>query len=127
MFEMYNFSVDMEATGKRIRAMRKERGITADNLAEYMGFTTAQPIYKWQRGLCLPEIPNLIALSRLFGVRVEEIVVIKEAAGEKPAAFDVNKLNYLFFNQPCQYDYPFLFKISPIILSSSAFWVDLSI
>jgi len=89
MFEMYTFSVDMEATGNRIRDMRKARGITADNLAEYMGFTTAQPIYKWQKGLCLPEIPNLIALSRLFGVSVEDIIVISEAAGSEPAAFDV--------------------------------------
>lgn len=89
MYNMYTFSVDMEATGNRIREMRKARGITADALAEYMGFTTPQPIYKWQRGLCLPEVPNLIALSRLFGVSVEDIIVIREAAGSSPAAFDV--------------------------------------
>ena len=97
MLEMYTFSVDMEATGRRIRDFRKAKGITADSLAEYMGFTTAQPIYKWQRGLCLPEIPNLIALSRLFGVSVEDIIVIREAAGDKPAAFDVYMIiNFLF-------------------------------
>jgi len=96
---MYTFSVDMEATGNRIREMRKARGITADNLADYMGFTTAQPIYKWQKGLCLPEIPNLIALSRLFGVSVEDIIVIKEAAGSEPAAFDVYEVFHIYLRK----------------------------
>lgn len=93
MLPMYTFSVDMQATGARIRDIRKAKGITADNLASYMGFTTAQAIYKWQKGLALPEIPNLMALSRLFGMSVEEIIVMKEA-GEEPASFIVGELKY---------------------------------
>ena len=71
-------TINLEATGDNIRTMRRERGITVRDIAEHMGFTTEQPIYKWQRGDCLPTIDNLIILSRMFRCYVEDILVIDD-------------------------------------------------
>ena len=66
--------VDMKLTGKNIAALRKQRGISVRELQEMLGFATPQSIYKWQRGETLPTIANLIALSCIFSVPVDEIV-----------------------------------------------------
>ena len=66
--------VDMKLTGKNIAALRKQRGISVRELQEMLGFATPQSIYKWQRGETLPTIENLIALSCIFSVPVDEII-----------------------------------------------------
>ncbi len=85
MLNMYTETVDMVATGKRIERLRKSRGYSVVEIAQYMGFTGPQAVYKWQKGLCLPDVVNLMALGRLFGVTVEDIVVMVEA-GDEPAS-----------------------------------------
>ncbi len=85
MLNMYTETVDLIATGKRIETLRKSRGYSVVEIAQYMGFTGPQAVYKWQKGLCLPDVVNLIALGRLFGVTVEDMVVMDEA-GDEPAS-----------------------------------------
>ena len=46
-------------------------------LQEIFGFATPQAIYKWQRGVVLPTVDNLVILSRVLGVPVDEILVVK--------------------------------------------------
>ena len=45
-------------------------------LQAMFGFESPQSIYKWQRGLCLPTIDNLVALAMIFEVRVDDILVL---------------------------------------------------
>ena len=86
MYEMMtNIHINLPATGNRIRTIRKERGITPREIAEQMGFTTEQPIYKWQRGDCLPTIDNLIILARMFKCLIEDILVVED--GEMSSRF----------------------------------------
>lgn len=40
-----------------------------------MGFAGPQAVYKWEWGKSLPTVDNLYALSRLFGVTIENILV----------------------------------------------------
>lgn len=68
-------TIDMKATGARIRKIRKECGLTIREVSEYMGFSTDQAVCKWQRGDSLPTVDNLYALSRLFGISMEDILV----------------------------------------------------
>ena len=79
MYEMMTtVRINLPETGQRIRMMRKERGISPRDIAEQMGFTTEQPIYKWQRGECLPTIDNLIILARMFRCLLEDILVVED-------------------------------------------------
>lgn len=67
--------INMWATGRNIRQLRIERNLTVRDLQEYFGFSEPRAIYKWQNGETLPDIENLLALSDLFEVPVERIIV----------------------------------------------------
>ena len=68
-------SIDMERTGENISRLRQEAGLTVKDLQDLFGFTTPQAIYKWQHGTALPTVDNLAALSAVFGVRIDDILV----------------------------------------------------
>lgn len=83
---MYNVlpAIDLVATGSRIKKLRVANGYKVEEISDYLGFTSPQAVYKWQRGDCLPEVSNLLALSRLFNVTIEDILV---EAGENDKEF----------------------------------------
>ena len=68
-------AIDIVATGKNIHALRVARGLSVSDLQKFFGFQAPQAIYKWQSGQSLPSTDNLLALSWLFGVSIEEILV----------------------------------------------------
>ena len=68
-------TIDLRQTGKRIERLRRERGFSVRQLQAYFGFEYPQAIYKWQWGECLPSVDNLFALARLFGVKMEDLLV----------------------------------------------------
>ena len=67
--------IDMVETGRNIVNLREKTGYSVRELQSMFGFTTPQAIYKWQNGTSLPTIDNLLILSSLFGVTVEDIIV----------------------------------------------------
>ena len=69
--------IDPVATGRNIVRLRRESGLSVADLQEYFGFGAPQAIYKWQKGQCLPSTDNLLALGRLLGVPMEEILVTR--------------------------------------------------
>lgn len=70
--------IDMTKTGKNIVDLRKKAGLTVKNLQDAFGFGTPQAIYKWQQGLALPTIDNMVMLAALLGVKVDDILVTGE-------------------------------------------------
>lgn len=70
--------IDMNKTGQNIKQLRKERNISVSALQEYLGLGSTQAIYRWQKGSCLPTVDHLCALSHLFGISMNEIVVLQE-------------------------------------------------
>lgn len=72
--------VNMEKTGQNIAMLRKQRGISVRQLQDLMGFATPQAIYKWQHGESLPTVDNLVALSVIFAVPIDAILVTVSAA-----------------------------------------------
>ena len=51
------------------------------DLQQMLGFATPQAIYKWQQGLTLPSVDNLVALSSIFGVPIDKILVVEVPVG----------------------------------------------
>ena len=43
-------------------------------LQEYLGLSCPQGIYHWQRGSTLPSTDNLYALSKLWGISINDIL-----------------------------------------------------
>ena len=73
-------TINMIKTGERITQLRKQSGLSVRELQEIFGFATPQAIYKWQQGVTLPAIDNLVVLATLFGVKVDDILVTDEVA-----------------------------------------------
>ena len=69
-------TIDMVATGKNIVRIRKAAGISVKDLQDVFGFGTPQAIYKWQRGLAMPTIDNLVVLAAVLQVKIDDILVI---------------------------------------------------
>ena len=71
--------VDMKQTGQNICVLRVQRGISVKQLQLMMGFGTPKAIYKWQHGESLPTVDNLVALSAIFDVPIDAILVTSTA------------------------------------------------
>ena len=67
--------VNMERTGQNIAFLRRQRGMSVRQLQDMMGFSTPQAIYKWQHGESLPTVDNLVALSAIFAVPIDAILI----------------------------------------------------
>jgi len=74
--------INAAATGKRIELLRKQRGLSVRDLQDVLGFATPQAIYKWQHGTSLPTVDNLVLLSAVFRVPIDEIIVTEESGSE---------------------------------------------
>ena len=70
--------INMKKTGERITELRKKSGLTVRELQDIFGFATPQAIYKWQQGVTLPTIDNLVVLATLFNVNVDDILITDE-------------------------------------------------
>lgn len=74
---MFNVPViDAKATGARISMLCEEKGISGNELAEYL-YQTPQAVSKWKNGKSLPNITNIVALMMLFDKSFEDLVVYK--------------------------------------------------
>ena len=71
-------TINLVKTGENILMLRRERGLSVRALQQLLGFATPQAIYKWQRGNSLPTIDNLVVLSAVFRVPIDEILVVSE-------------------------------------------------
>jgi len=60
-----------------VREMREERGWSQFELAGRIGVTPSA-IYNWERGKNEPRLSQLRALSRVFGVSMDDIAMTEE-------------------------------------------------
>ena len=74
----------MEATlGKRIAALRRDRGLKQDDLAQQLG-VTPQAVSKWENDQTCPDITLLPQLAQIMGVSVDELLSGKAPQEEPP-------------------------------------------
>ena len=65
--------MNQEKIGKFISILRKEKGLTQEQLAEKVNLTK-NAVSKWERGLGLMDISLLKPLSEILGVSVSELL-----------------------------------------------------
>lgn len=70
-----NISIDMIETGKRLRKLAQRKGYTVKDIQQYLGLSCPQPVYRWYKGVILPSVDNLLRLSELYQVHMEELLV----------------------------------------------------
>ena len=67
-------TIDIKGTGNKIRDMRKKSGMTIKQIQDACGISAAA-VCKWQNGQSLPSIDNLLILSVLWNVKMDDLVV----------------------------------------------------
>lgn len=68
--------------GKFIAALRKEKGLTQEQLGEKLGVTN-KTVSRWEKGNYMPDVEMLSLLSKEFGVSINELI-----SGERLATED---------------------------------------
>ena len=71
-------TIDMVKTGQNIQRLRQNVGLSVKDLQDIFDFATPQAIYKWQHGVTMPTIDNLIVLAVIFQVRIDDILITNQ-------------------------------------------------
>ena len=58
---------------ENIRMLRKERGLTQEQLAEAMGITVGT-VSKWETGSCVPDVSLMMELAEFFETSVDVLL-----------------------------------------------------
>ena len=77
----------MELTEKLV-TLRTGAGLTQEGLGEALG-VSRQAVSKWERGESVPDVANLVALSKLYNTTVDEILggALKDRVCDKEEGF----------------------------------------
>ena len=66
--------IDKEETGRRIRMLLENQGLTVQDVREFLCLGCVQSVYHWLEGQSLPSLDNLYALSDLLQVPMDTMV-----------------------------------------------------
>lgn len=80
MIPFYAFSVpfiDKEAVGKKLRELRIKSGFSVNDIQNIFDIS-ATAVYKWENGVSLPDIDNLVVLRKLYATPLESILLLEE-------------------------------------------------
>lgn len=66
---------------ERLYQLRREKGLSQEELAEVVG-VTRQAVQKWESGASRPDMDNLTALARYFGVTLDWLITGESAPGQ---------------------------------------------
>ena len=58
---------------EKLKSLRKENGMSQETLAEKLG-VSRQAVTKWETELGLPDIDNMVAISKLFGITLDDFL-----------------------------------------------------
>lgn len=73
--------------GQRLAEMRKQAGLSQEALAEKLGISR-QAVSKWERAESAPDTDNLIALSKLYGVSLDELLLPGQPEKSQQSPFE---------------------------------------
>lgn len=68
-------TIDIVRTGQKLRALAVDNDYSVKDIQSYLGLSCPQPIYRWYKGAILPSIDNLLKLSELYNMHMEDLIV----------------------------------------------------
>ena len=74
-----------QTLGRRIQEGRKAAGLSQESLGERLG-VSRQAVSKWEADAAVPELENLIAMSRIFGVTIGALLGVEPPEAPEEAA-----------------------------------------
>lgn len=64
---------DMKIVGENMKRLRLAKGLTVEQVRDYLGFSSVQAIYKYEEGRGMPQADTLLALMELYGADSHDI------------------------------------------------------
>lgn len=68
--------IDIKKTGRKIKALCKERNITVKDIQKELYIGAFQTVYDWFSGKSLPSLDNLFRLSKMLNVHMEDMIEV---------------------------------------------------
>lgn len=86
-------SIDMKRTGRNLQRIARKNGYSVKDIQKYLCLSCPQPVYRWYKGSILPSVDNLLRLSELFHIHMEDLLVKEYSADflEEFTAFENNR------------------------------------
>lgn len=115
---------------ENIRKKRKEKGMTQEELASYLGISTPA-VNKWEKGLSFPDITFLPCLAALFNMSVDDLLGYEPQLTKEEIRAVYRKMSARFSKEPFEavmedlQDYmkkyaacfPFLYQMAALLLN----------
>lgn len=92
--------------GEKLKLLRKKSGMSQEKLAEKLG-VSRQAITKWERNAGTPGIENMMAISDLFGVSVDELLSSNKKTSQESTDFLFDSITEYDIDEPKRYDMKF--------------------
>ena len=58
---------------ENVKMLRKQAGMSQEQLAEKLG-VSRQAVTKWETGAGIPDIENIMAISMLFDISIDDLL-----------------------------------------------------
>lgn len=89
----------------KLKSIRKQAGFSQEKLAEKLG-VSRQAVTKWETDTGIPDIENLMAISALFDISIDELLS-NEKGTMKPQDFLYESVTEYDIDEPKRYDMKF--------------------
>ena len=90
---------------EKLKSIRKQAGMSQEQLAEKLG-VSRQAVTKWETDAGIPDIDNIMAISVLFDISIDELLS-NERWAKKPADYLYESITEYDIDEPKRYDMKF--------------------
>lgn len=93
------------AFAEKLKSMRRQAGMSQEQLAGKLG-VSRQAVTKWETDTGIPDIENMMAISALFDVSIDELLSDKKGM-KKPTEYLFESVTEYDIDEPKRYDMKF--------------------
>lgn len=90
---------------EKLKSIRKQAGMSQEQLAEKLG-VSRQAVTKWETDAGIPDIENIMAISALFDISIDELLS-NERGEKKPTDYLYESITEYDIDEPKRYDMKF--------------------
>ncbi len=90
---------------KKLKSIRKQAGLSQEQLAEKLG-VSRQAVTKWETDAGIPDIENIMAISALFDISIDELIS-NERGAKNPTEYLFESVTEYDIDEPKRYDMKF--------------------
>lgn len=67
--------INKQCTAQKIKSFMVRNNLKPTDIQSYLNLTCVQTVYRWLEGVNIPTIDHLYALSQLFKVKIDDLIV----------------------------------------------------